>query len=458
MKSSNEFNLKRVAATAAMLFMFTVNAGPARAMNLADAYHAALANDPASLASGYALVAGREKAVQGDALLKPRVNLEAGAARVFDRQTGSSASTAASLLPSQSSGTTQQAVVRMVQPLYDRAAEANRDQLHEQGNLARIEFSAARQTLALHVADAYFGVLVAQETVQVAQAEYTALRYQRDRAKVRFDVGQDKITDVEEAQARLDAVSTRVVTAMATLEMRRSQFREITGLEPDGLATLSERFVPVPPQPARLDDWQARGEANATSVLARRSDLAVASAELSKNRLASRPTLDLVGSVGAQHQNGSLSPLVAPNGERSASIGLMLTVPLYAGGAIDSRQREAVARMAQKEQDLAAARRDARLQVQEGYLAVLTGVSRIAAQEQAVASARSAMEATSQGRDVGTRTALDVLDAQQRYYAAQLELVQGRVEYLQGRLRLAAAAGELDEGRLREMGPWLAAY
>jgi len=85
-------------------------------------------------------------------------------------------------------------------------------------------------------------------------------------------------------------------------------------------------------------------------------------------------------------------------------------------------------------------------------------VSRIAAQEQAVASARSAMEATSQGRDVGTRTALDVLDAQQRYYAAQLELVQGRVEYLQGRVRLAAAAGELDEGRLREMGPWLAAY
>ena len=97
-----------------------------------------------------------------------------------------------------------------------------------------------------------------------------------------------------------------------------------------------------------------------------------------------------------------------------------------------------------------------RLKVQEGYLSVTTGVARIASQEQALVSARSALEATTRGRDVGTRTALDVLDAQQRLYSAELDLVQGRADYLLGRLRLAAAAGELDEDSLRGLNPWLA--
>jgi outer membrane protein len=136
-------------------------------------------------------------------------------------------------------------------------------------------------------------------------------------------------------------------------------------------------------------------------------------------------------------------------------VGLQLNVPLYAGGGLDSREREAVARRSQVGQELAAARRDVRLKVQEGYLAVTTGVSRIASLGQALVSARSALEATSIGRDVGTRTELDVLDAQQRVYSAQLNLVQARVDYLLGRLRLAAAAGELDEDSLRSLGPWL---
>jgi outer membrane protein len=191
-------------------------------------------------------------------------------------------------------------------------------------------------------------------------------------------------------------------------------------------------------------------------VHTRQSELDIARAELGKHRLTSRPTLDLVASYGARNQSGNLSPLVAPDGDRAGSVGLVLNVPLYAGGGLDSRQREAVARLGQAEQELAAARRDVRLKVQEGFLAVTTGVSRIASQEQALVSAKSALEATTQGRDVGTRTELDVLDAQQRLYAAELDLVQGRADYLLGRLRLAAAAGELGEGDLRALGAWLA--
>jgi outer membrane protein len=430
--------------------------GAAGAMDLAEAYRQALLNDPASQAADQAWSAGREKAVQGDALLLPRVNLNAGVSRIHNRQTGDRDPMASLIMPDSSTGTARQASVQMVQPLYDRAASAGRKQLREQSTLAQTEFTASRQSLALRVAEVYFGVLVAEETLRVVQAELNAVRHQRDRAKARFEVGQGRITDVEEAQARLDAVSTREVSAQSMLELRRAQFSETTGAAPQSLTPIASSFQPRAPEPAALSEWQARGENESTLVRARQSQRAIAQAELAKHSLSGRPTVDLVASYGAKQQSGNLSPLVAPDGDRTGAIGLVLNVPLYAGGALDSRQREAAARLAQADFELAAARRDVRLQVQEGYLAVSTGVSRIAAQEQALLSARSALDATTQGRDVGTRTALDVLDAQQRLFAAELDLVQGRSDYLLGRLRLAAAAGKLDESNLRGLAPWLA--
>lgn len=436
-------------------------------MDVAEAYRLALRNDPASLADEQSLAAGREKSVQGDALLRPRVNLQLGVNRLHNRQSGDASALAALPLSEaggslgslgsggSSTGTAAQASVQLVQPVYDLGAKASRRQLREQSTLAQTQFTDARQQLALRVAQAYFGVLVAEETVRVVQAELAAVRQQRERAQARFDVGQDRITDVQEAQARLDAVTTREVSAQSVLELRRAQFRETTGTPPNQLAPLAARFVPRPPQPAALADWQARAAGGSTLVMARQSEQAIAHAELSRHSLAGRPTLDLVASYGAKQQRGGLSPLVAPDGDRTASVGLVLNVPLYAGGALDSRQREAVARFGQAELQLAAAQRDVRLQVQEGYLAVTTGVSRVAAQEQALASARSALDATTRGRDVGTRTALDVLDAQQRLFSAELDLVQGRADYLLGRLRLAQAVGELGEESLRGLGPWL---
>jgi outer membrane protein len=430
--------------------------GWAQSLDLAGAYRQALQNDPTSLAAGHALEAGRELALQGDALLKPRLNLQAGVNRIHEHMGGELTGPAASLLPSDSSGTARQATLQLVQPLYQQGARATRRQLHEQSALAGTRFDAEREQLVLRVAEVYLGVVVAQETLRVEQAEQAAVLQQRDRAQARFEVGHGKITEVHEAQARLDAVRARLLTAQSQLEMSQAQFRETVGSAPRQLAPMAAGFAPRPPEPADLAAWQARGEAGNTLVRSQRSALEIAGAELDKNRLSARPTIDLVASYGARSQSGGLSALVAPNGERNASIGLQLNVPLYAGGGLDSRQREAVARRGEAEQQLAAARRDVRLKVQEGYLAVTTGVARVAALEQALLSARSALQATSLGRDVGTRTALDVLDAEQRVAAAERELVQARADYLLGRLRLSAAAGDLSEETLRALGPWFA--
>src|SRR5262249_34874138 len=160
-------------------------------------------------------------------------------------------------------------------------------------------------------------------------------------------------------------------------------------------------------------------------------------------------TLDLVASYTYKGQNGSLSPTISPNSNRAAVIGVQVNIPLFAGGAIESRARESHAKKRQAEEELSAAQRDMRLQVQDAYLAVKKGVARIGALEQSLVSTQTALEATTLGRDVGSRTELDVLDAQQRVFSAQLDLAQARNDYLLGRIKLASAAGELQESDLR---------
>jgi outer membrane protein len=434
--------------------LFVLGAANANAIDLVGAYEQALQNDPTSLAANDALAAGREKAVQGDALVRPRVNLQAGVSRMHVHSSSDASSAFAALAPADSTGTVRQTAVEVVQPLYDKTATATRRQLHEQSALAQTQFDQSRQNLAMRVADTYFGVVVAEETLRVVQAEQAALRQQRDRAKARFEIGQGRITDLNEAQARLDGVESREISAQSSLELRNAQFRETIGASPAQLVKLTPSFVARLPEPNDLLTWQAKGEDQNSLIKARQNEFQIAGAEIDKYRLANRPNLALVGRYATSGQSGNLSPLAASSG-RTGTIGLQLNIPLYAGGGLDSREREAVAKRSQAEQEVAAARRGVRLKVQDGFLAVKTGVSRIAAAEQAMVSARSALEATTLGRDVGSRTELDVLDAQQRFHGAELDLVQARVDYLLGRLRLADAAGELNEGSLRSLSLWL---
>jgi len=447
-------------ATAAALALFAAQAAfqPAFCLDLFGAYELAQRADPAMRAAEASLSAGREKAVQGDALLRPRINLSANVSRQDDRSSSS-----ATLPPpldqvtrSDSSGTARDIALSLNQPVYDAKAKADKQQLHAQAGMAEVRFRSAEQELMQRVADAYFGVLLAGESLRVTQAELAAVQLQRDRAQARFDVGRGKITDLQEAQARVDSLLARELSAQSQLALREAQFQELTGTPARELRPLRADFKPQPPLPDDLGGWQQLGESLNTRVALSRQDLAIATAEIAKHSLSGRPTLELTSRYSQRDQGSGLSSALSPDTRRSLSVGLQLTVPLYAGGALDSRQRESLARQSEAEEQLAAAKRDARLQVQDGYLAVKTGIARIAALQQSLVSARSALEATTLGRDVGTRTELDVLDAQQRVFQVQLDLAQARNDYLLGRVRLASSAGTLQPEALRELNTYLA--
>jgi outer membrane protein len=449
-------NRRFVFVRAAIVAALTSMSGASFALDLMGSYEKALSVDPDLLAADQAVLAGREKAVQGRALMRPQVALTASYSHVNEKSSTSLPPQLADIVKSKGSGQVHQAALQLTQPIYDAKSRSDKKQLQQQSDLAEVSHRNAQQDLMQRVSEAYFNVLLAQENLRVAQAEKGAVSMQRDRAKARFDVGRGKITEVQETQARHDSVLAKEVSAQSTLALRQAQYQELTGVPAIGLADLRVGFVPAPPQPDNLQAWQLKGLEQNAGVLAKRGELAIATFEISKYRLERRPTIDLVASYTHEGQNGGLSPTVSPDSSRAGVIGLQLNVPLYTGGAISSKQREAVAKKGQAEQELSAAQRDARLQVQDAYLAVKTGVARIAALEQSLLSAQTALEATTLGRDVGTRTELDVLDAQQRVYSTQLELAQARNEYLIGRIRLAYAAGELGESDLRGLNAYLA--
>jgi outer membrane protein len=429
--------------------------GASAAIDLIGSYEKALRFDPSIQAAGESVLAGREKGIQGDALLRPQVSLSASYSHLDDRTKTNLPPELTAVIKPESSGNAHQAALQLKQPLYDAKAAAEKKQLHQQTALAEIGYRDARQDLIQRVAEAYFHVLLALENVRVVAAEKAAVGLQRERAQARFEVGRGRITDVQEAQARYDSVLAREVSAQSTLALRQAQYQELTGVPAEGLAELRAGFAPTPPQPDNLQTWQLKSSDRNTRVLAKQSELAIATAEIGKHKLAGRPTLDLVASYTRTGSKGELSPTVAPDSNRSAKIGVQLNIPLFAGGALDSRERESLAKRREAEHELMAAQRDARLQVQDAYLAVKTGVARIASLEQSVLSAGTALEATTLGRDVGNRTELDVLDAQQRLFSAQLDLAQARNDYLLGRVRLAAAAGELQESDLHALNAYL---
>jgi outer membrane protein len=448
-------NIRLFCIQTAVAAALVTAAGASAALDLIGSYEKARQADPTMRAAAEAVRAGREKAVQGRALLLPQVSLSAGYAHVDDKSATNLPPALTEVIKPESSGQVHQEAVQLVQPLYNAKAAADHKQSQQRTELSEIGYRNARQDLIERVSEAYFGVLLAQEALRVTQAEKAAVAMQRDRAKARFEVGRGRITDLQEAQACYDSVLAKEVSAESTLALREAQYEELTGVRAQGLAELRPGFQPTPPQPDNLRDWQQKSRALNPRVQAKERELAIAAFEIDKHKLSGRPTVELVASYTNKGQNGGLSPTIAPNSNRAAMIGVQLSIPLFAGGALDSRERESLAKKRQAEEELSAAQRDARLQVQDAWLAVKKGAARIAALEQSLLSAQTALEATTLGRDVGSRTELDVLDAQQRVFGAQLDLAQARNDYLLGRVRLASAAGALQEDDLRALNAYL---
>lgn len=441
-------NARRASLSLAFALLFAGTT--AAAADLMEIYRLALASDPVYSAARASWTAAQEKRPQGLAGLLPQASLSAST-QYNDRELQFRDPTVAFTRNQYNSNS---ASVSVTQPIYRKQNLVAYDQGKTQVSLADAQFAVAGQDLILRVSQAYFDVLLARANLSFTEANKAAVAQQLEQAKRNFEVGNATITDTHEAQARYDLITAQEIAARADLEVKNRALEQLIGRPAPILAAPAKSFTPAPPTPNAMEPWVERARTTGLAVRIAQESLTFSSQDVERNRGAHHPTIDAYATATAAG-SGPTSPGTAGTELNSNVIGLQLAIPIYQGGSINSRVREALANEDKARQDLENARRSAELAARQGYLGVTSSIAQVRALESAVVSNQSSVESTMLGQQVGVRTQVDVLNAQQLLFSAQRDLAQARYNYIQSLLRLTAAAGELTEADLQRINSWL---
>jgi outer membrane protein len=423
---------------------------PAIAADLLEIYRLALASDPVYSAARASWTASQEKMPQGLAGLLPQASLSAST-EYNDRDLRFRNPTIAGSQAQYNSNSTS---VSVSQPLYRKQNFVAYDQGKTQVALADVQFASVGQDLILRVSQAYFDVLLASANLSFTQAQKAAIGQQLAQAKRNFEVGNATITDTHEAQARYDLVTAQEIGAQADVEVKNRTLEQLIGRPAPALAGPARNFSPTPPTPNAMEPWVERARTNGLAVRIAQETLNFQSQDVVRNRGAHYPTVDAYASLTDSGQGSGVQGGTGTD-TTSKIIGLKLAIPLYQGGIVNSRVRESLANEDKARQDLENARRSAELAARQGYLGVTSNIAQVRALEAAVISNQSSLDSTILGQQVGVRTQVDVLNAQQLLFSARRDLAQARYNYIASFLRLIAAAGELDEEDLQRINSWL---
>ncbi|MBI5626417.1 MAG: TolC family outer membrane protein, partial [Nitrosomonadales bacterium] len=404
------------------------------AADLLETFHAAQANDPVFASARATLQAGQEKLPQGRSALLPSVNLSANT--TYNDSTIQYSS--ATFLPGGTNRYNSHGYgVSLVQPLFRQQNWMAYSESELQVTQAEAQFRIAEQDLMLRVAQAYFDVLIAQDSVQLVEAQKTAIAEQLEQAKRNFEVGSSTITDTLEAQARHDLTGAQEIAARNNLEIKRSALQQLINAVPKDLKPLGKDFRLEAPQPADMEKWVDNAQANSLQLAIAQAGATIADKEVERNRGGHYPTVDIVANFSKNVANGGSFGVGSDNTNKS--IGMQLNLPLFQGGGVNSRLREAQANRERASQELENARRNVAQQTRQAYLGVVSGIAQVKALQQALASGESVLEASKLGHEVGVRTNLDVLNAQQQLFSTRRDLFQAQYNFLISQLRLKAA-------------------
>jgi len=402
----------------------------AHAEGLVDVYRLAEQNDANLRAAAQARLASREAYPQARAQLLPNVALSAGINRDWlDYPDG----------PRDTSYTSKSYTLNLSQPLFDRARLVARDQAEWVVRQADIDYANSQQELLLRASEAYFAVLRAQAELNLAEADLAASTSRLEQTEKRFEVGLIGITDLADARAARDQALARRIGAQAGLADAQEALRVLTAQELTHLEDVRADLTPVRPDPSDPQAWVSFAEQQNLALQSLRIGLDIARQEIEKQRSGHYPTLSLNASYGYQSTQFAGAPLE----NYDTRVGVQLNFPVYAGGAVESRSREATYRFQQTQDRYEATRRDTVRATRDAFRAVNTKIGEIAAFEQAVKSAETQLAASEAGYEVGTRTIVDVITAQSQLVQARRNLFNARYDYLLATLRLKRAAGTL---------------
>ena len=459
---------------------FALLPAAAPAADLLQVYQLARESDPQFSSSEAQARATREGAVQARAAMLPQISGEAR--YTGSRTSGPGRQSAQTTNPvtgeiefvtvpgdSETDSRTRSIGVGAQQMIYDRSRFTTLRSQQALGRAADYQVEAAGDSLITRTSAAYFNVLAQLETLAAAEAAETALRKQFDFASKRLEVGLAPITDVHEARAQYDSARANTILARNAVEDAYQALAEITGQTVTALKALPENFQPALPESRTAEDWVAVAIDNNPSLRAANEQLASAEANVETARAGHWPTIYANGGYDRSKTTGDSSFAGNFNGvslsstnpidreSRGPSFGVTLSVPIFSGGATQSRVRQAIANRDATGDQLEQQRRALVRNTRAAYQALVAGISEVEARRAALTSARAAYEASQVGLEVGTRTVLDVLNNQQNLFNAQRAYAQARYNFLQSRLNLEQAAGTLDVEDVQDVNRLLTA-
>ncbi len=432
----------RIRRTLALAVLSVVAASSAQAQDLLTSWRDALANDALVASARSALEATRERVTQAQAVMRPAAT---GTAAVT-RQDVDTNLAPSRMFTSRSFG------VGLTMPLLRLQNLEQIEQSKLTAAIGEAQLEQAMQDLMIRVSQAYFDVLAAQDNLETIRAQKRAITEQLASARRNFEVGTATITDQQEAQARFDLNVAQELAAENDLAVKRSALSLLTGKPVPELNALGRGVTLAEPMPARESEWTGTAREHNLMVQQARLSTEISRREIERQRWGHAPTVDLVGNL-SRTENSTLQLLgIKAN---TAAIGLQLNLPIYQGGGIDARVREAIATDSKVHADLESARRSAEQGARTAFLGVNSGLGQVRALEAAERSSQLALDSNLLGYQVGVRINIDVLNAQQQLFTTRRDLSKARYDVLVNGLRLKQTAGTLREEDLQAVNTLL---
>ena len=409
-----------------------------KVLDLKQVYESALMQDATIRAARATADSGRERLPQARAGLLPQVSVSAG--RTHNNLESTSPNILGTPVTTNDQYFSDNRTLQLRQPIVNMQRWLQFQQAKSLVEEVEANLDRDLQNLVVRVAGAYFETLMADEQLELVLAQkktYTALL---DASQKAILAGSGTRTDVDDAKSRLDMATAQELEARQNQDLTRRQLQLLINQPIDQIARLNVMALKLSlPNPSNLDEWTRKAEQASPEMRALQARLEAARREVSKAQAGHLPTLDAV----AQWTNSGSENITRVNSRyENKTIGVQLNIPLYSGGYVNSTTRQAVAEQTRAEESLEALRRDLGVRVHKEYRGVSEGVMRVRALEQAVRSAELMMQSTQMSFKAGSRTQLDVLNAQQQYTLALRDLAQARFVYLMSKVKLASLAGD----------------
>ncbi|MCX7178980.1 MAG: TolC family outer membrane protein [Proteobacteria bacterium] len=443
--------LRRFTLVGAAAANMLVLSAPAEALNLTQSYQLALQQDAGYQASRAEAAANREAIPMAFAQLLPNVSTNLSRNR-NDTSSEVPGFLGATVNNSYDYMSSSYALV-LRQPLYRKYNFAQYQQAQSQVASAEASLDKSLQDLLVRLSGSYFEALMAQDQLALVLAQKEAYGGQLQAAKRLFSAGQGTRTDIDDAQARYDMVLAQELEARQNVGHTRRQLQTIVNQPVENLALLNPRRMQlVAPMPADPEDWIARGEEINAELRAMRANIESSRQEVEKARAGHMPTVDL---VAQRSRNNSANDTTIHQLYLTSQVGLQVNIPLFAGGYVNASVRQALANLDKYQQQYEAKRREIGVQIRKEFQNVAEGVFKVKALEQAERSSDQAVFSNQKGYQAGTRTQIDILNAQQQRMNVRRDLAQARYLYLMARVRLQGLVGSLNEEEIALINSWL---